>query len=98
MTDLTIKRLTAADRTLARQTFHLMAEVFDEARAPLSDAYLDQLLGRADFWALAAMRGGEVAGGLTAHALPLTRFEAWELFIYDIAVAPPTSGRASGGG
>ncbi|HTK99712.1 MAG TPA: GNAT family N-acetyltransferase, partial [Pseudomonadales bacterium] len=63
-----------------------MAEVFEEASAPLSDRYLDQLLSGRDFWAFAALMGADVVGGITAHTLPMTRTEASEVFIYDIAV------------
>ena len=63
-----------------------MAEVFDEPAAAVGDAYLDALLRREDFWAIAALADGEVVGGLTAHTLPMTRSESAELFIYDVAV------------
>ena len=83
------KRLTVGDRDLARRVFATMAAVFDEdASATLSDEYLDRLLGRPEFWALAALRGDDVLGGLTAHTLPMTRAEVSELFIYDLAVRP----------
>ncbi|MGZ8457323.1 MAG: GNAT family N-acetyltransferase [Gemmatirosa sp.] len=86
-TTLEVRRLRHGDRDVARRLFTVMAEVFEETiGAPLGDAYLDALLGRADFWALAALVGGEVVGGLTAHALPMTRAESTELFIYDVAV------------
>ena len=65
-----------------------MAEVFGAAPAALSDAYLDQLLARSDFWVLAALSDGTVVGGLTAHTLPMTGFEGAEVFLYDIAVDP----------
>ncbi len=81
-----IQRLTADDRKQARATFAMMAQVFGEGGEPLSDSYLDRLLGRADFWALAALAGDEIVGGLTAHTLPMTRSEGAELFIYDLAV------------
>jgi aminoglycoside 3-N-acetyltransferase I len=79
--------LTAADRDLGRTLFALIAEVFEHPPAPLSDAYLDRLLSRADVWALAAFADGVLAGGLTAFELPLTRREEFEIFLYDIAVA-----------
>jgi aminoglycoside 3-N-acetyltransferase I len=63
-----------------------MAEVFDEVRENLGDTYLDDLLGRDTFWAIAALSGNEVVGGLTAHTLPMTRTESAEVFIYDVAV------------
>jgi aminoglycoside 3-N-acetyltransferase I len=64
----------------------LMADVFDEATRPLSDAYVHRLLNRDEFWVVGAFIDGEVVGGLTAHALPMTTGESFELFIYDIAV------------
>jgi aminoglycoside 3-N-acetyltransferase I len=82
------QRLTAADRVIARRLFVLMADVFEEPGAPLGDAYLDRLLGREDFWAIAAFEGDDIIGGITAHTLPMTRSEASEIFIYDIAVRP----------
>jgi aminoglycoside 3-N-acetyltransferase I len=80
------RRLTIADRDLARRLFTMMAEVFEEGGQPLGDAYLDRLLGRAEFWAVAALSGDEVIGGLTAHTLPMTRSEGFEVFIFDVAV------------
>lgn len=49
-------------------------------------AHLTRLLSRPDFWALAAFDHDRIVGGLTAHALDMTRKEATELFIYDLAV------------
>ena len=70
------RRLTQDDTTLATQLFALMAEVFEEGpRAALGTAYVDSLLRRPDFWAVAAFIDGELAGGLTAHTLPMTRGE-----------------------
>jgi aminoglycoside 3-N-acetyltransferase I len=79
-------RLTAADRVLAKKLFAMMQDVFGEPCLPLGGNYLDELLRREDFWAIAALAGDEVVGGLTAHTLPMTRSEAAEVFIYDIAV------------
>jgi len=50
-----VKRLGVADIVLARETFRLMAEVFDEGVGELSEGYVSALLGRADFWAMAAL-------------------------------------------
>lgn len=79
-------RLTLGERALARELFTMMADVFEETREPLGDAYLDRLLGRPDFWAIAAVWDGELVGGLTAYTLELTRSQTSEIFIYDIAV------------
>lgn len=82
-----LKRLKAGDREPARALFALMAEVFEVENEELSDGYLDRLLGREDFWAIAAFgEHDRVVGGLTAHTLPMTRAEYSEIFIYDIAV------------
>jgi aminoglycoside 3-N-acetyltransferase I len=45
---------------------------------------------------MAAFVDGRVVGGLTAHALPLTREEGAELFIYDVAVDPAVQRRGVG--
>ena len=81
-----IQRLAAGDRELARATFAMMAAVFDEPTRPLPDDYVDALLGRADFWALAAVEGDQPLGGITAHVIPMTRSPSSELFVYDVAV------------
>lgn len=81
-----IRRLRLGDRELARQLFALMADVFEEDRQPLTDVYIDGLLGRESFWAIAALSAGQAVGGLTAHTLPMTRVESSEVFIYDVAV------------
>jgi aminoglycoside 3-N-acetyltransferase I len=73
-----------------------MAEVFGEEHAALSDAYLDGLLGRAEFWVFAATEAGRVVGGLSAHTLPMTTSERSEVFLYDIAVAPDHQRRGIG--
>jgi aminoglycoside 3-N-acetyltransferase I len=86
MSQIRTQRLTDGDREVARSLFALMANVFEEASAPLSDSYLDRLLRRDAFWAVAAFVGDELVGGLTAHLLPMTRAEASELFLYDLAV------------
>jgi aminoglycoside 3-N-acetyltransferase I len=89
-------RLAADDRERARRMFALMADVFDEAGQPLGDTYLDRLLRRDDFWAIAAELDDEMVGGLTAHTLPMTRAEGAEIFIYDIAVMPALQRRGIG--
>jgi aminoglycoside 3-N-acetyltransferase I len=81
-----IRRLRVGDRDLARRLFAVMADVFEEPREQLSDDYVDDLLAREAFWAIAALAGDEVVGGLTAHSLPMTRTESAEVFMYDVAV------------
>ncbi|HYO68031.1 MAG TPA: GNAT family N-acetyltransferase [Archangium sp.] len=81
-----LKRLKAGDRESAKVLFALMAKVFEEGSGELSDGYVDRLLGREDFWAIAAFVDEAIVGGITAHTLPMTRTESFEIFIYDIAV------------
>jgi aminoglycoside 3-N-acetyltransferase I len=83
---LLIRRLSAGDRDLARTTFAMMADVFEERTRPLPDDYVDALLARPDFWALAAVDDDVPVGGITAHVLPMTRSPSRELFVYDVAV------------
>jgi aminoglycoside 3-N-acetyltransferase I len=83
-----IQRLGPADASLAREAFMLMAAVFETEAEPLSDGYLQRLLAREDFWALAALDGDTILGGATAHTLLMTRSEAPEILLYDIAVRP----------
>lgn len=87
MDEVRIRRLQPADVELARQLFAVMSEAFEEERRPLSPSYVERLLLQPDFWVMAALRGDQALGGLTAHTLPMTRNESSELFIYDIAVA-----------
>jgi len=94
--DIFIHRLGPQDRELARGTFTRMSQVFGEAHAPLSDAYLDGLLARPEFVAFAATKSGHVVGGLTGHVLPMTAFEGAEVFLYDIAVAADHQRRGIG--
>lgn len=42
-------------------------------------------MSRSDFWALAALLGNNVVGGITAHTLPMIRAEGSEILIYEIA-------------
>lgn len=51
------------------------------------DEYLQSLLNRDGTTFLVAEKEGDVIGGLTAHDLPSTYFEANEVYVYDLAVA-----------
>ena len=84
--DYRVARLVAGDVAVAKKLLSIMAAVFEEEHDELGDAYVAGLLGREQLWLLAAMLGEEIAGGLTAHTLAMTRSESSEIFIYDIAV------------
>ena len=94
--DIVVRRLCAADVLLAQETFRLMVDVFDEGGGKLTSGYVSALLGRADFWAMAALQDVVPIGGITAHVLPMTRSETRELFIYDLAVQPEHQRRGVG--
>ena len=52
-----------------------------------SAGYLQRLLGGDSFIALAALKGGEVVGGIAAYELRKFEQERSEIYIYDLAVA-----------
>jgi aminoglycoside 3-N-acetyltransferase I len=87
-----LRRLGPGHEAHARAMFAMMAQVFAEdgeqpdAVEALDAAYVRGLLQREDFWAVAALEGENVIGGITAHTLPMTRSASSELFIYDLAV------------
>jgi len=51
------------------------------------DAYLEALLARDTFVAIAAFAGADVVGGLAGYVLPKFEQARSELYIYDLAVA-----------
>ncbi len=97
-----VRRLGPVDEVVAGEMFKVMARVFDEGDEgcaegdPLRDADVMALLRRDDFWAVIATERDVVVGGLTAHALPMTRSRSTELFIYDLAVAADRQRRGIG--
>lgn len=93
---VSVQRLQPGDERVARALFAVMTTAFEEDGGALSDAYLARLLARPDLWILAATDGDAVLGGLTAHVLPMTRAEAPELFVYDVAVGAEHQRRGVG--
>lgn len=69
----------------------LFAEVFDEEDTYLgarpNPTYLKRLLDGDAFIGLAALKDGEVVGGIAAYELYKFEQERSEIFIYDLAVA-----------
>ncbi len=87
----TIRRLGPRDEPAARALNAFFAIAFDDAEhyasAPPPDAYLERWLASPDAYALAALDGGEVVGGLTAYRLPKLEQARSEIYLYDLAVA-----------
>ena len=91
MAGLSIHQLTHHDLALMESLLTTFGEAFDEVETyrgkPPSPAYLRQLLGSDNFIALAAVKNGEVVGGLAAYQLKKFEQERSEIYIYDLAVA-----------
>jgi aminoglycoside 3-N-acetyltransferase I len=88
-----VQRLTRDDVALMGALLTTFGDAFDEVEtfgsARPSRRYLGDLLGSDYFIALAAVKGGEVVGGLAAYQLRKFEQERSEIYIYDLAVAEP---------
>src|SRR5690606_2078159 len=84
-------RLGTGDVPAMRALLCMFGAAFEDlpmyTSAQPSDPYLERLLGRDHFVALAAFEGDEVVGGLAAYELEKFEQERSELYIYDLAVA-----------
>ena len=88
-----VRRLGSRDAELMRALLATFAEAFEDPhsyldRQPHRD-YLERLLADETFFALAAVKGGHVVGGLAAYELRKFEQERSEIYIYDLAVAAP---------
>jgi aminoglycoside 3-N-acetyltransferase I len=87
---LNIRQLTPHDIPLMRDVLRLFSDAFEDVptytKAPPRDQYLETLLARDTFIALAAVVGGKVIGALTAYQLDKYEQERSEIYIYDLAV------------
>ena len=88
---LDIVLLTPNDTALMTDLLTMFGEAFDDAEHYLenqpSEAYSQDLLRSDTFIALAAMKGGEVVGGIAAYELKKFEQARSEIYIYDLAVA-----------
>lgn len=88
-----IHPLAPGDVALMEAMLTTFGKAFDEvetySRAQPSAAYLQRLLGSDYFIALAALKSGEVVGGIAAYELKKFEQERSEIYIYDLAVAAP---------
>jgi aminoglycoside 3-N-acetyltransferase I len=86
----TIKQLTAADLPLCRELNAMFGVAFGEpdtyGQRPPSDAYLQRLLEKPHVFALVALDGASVVGGLVAYELEKLEQARSEVYIYDLAV------------
>ena len=86
-----IRPLTSCDVALLEAMLTMFGEAFNEVEtysgARPSTAYLECLLSSDHFIALAALKGGEVVGGIAAYELQKFEQERSEIYIYDLAVA-----------
>ncbi len=84
------KQISAIDLPLLKSLLAVFGEAFGEPDtyqgAVPTDAYLEALLRKPHFIALAALRGEEVVGGLAAYELEKFERARSEIYIYDLAV------------
>ena len=85
-----VRRLSRADIPLMLEMSAMFGAAFNEVetytKRPPSGGYLDRLLGKQEFVALAAVQEGAVVGGLVAYELVKFEQERSEFYIYDLAV------------
>ena len=89
--DGVIELLGPGDAPRMAALAEMFAEAFDEVelhrgKQP-NTAYLEKLLARDHFIALAALKGDAVVGGIVAYDLPKYEQARSEIYIYDLAVA-----------
>lgn len=88
---LTVRHLTPADVGLMESLLGAFGEAFNDVGTYSGNrpnvAYLKQLLGSDYFIALAALKSGEVVGGIAAYELRKFEQQRSEIYIYDLAVS-----------
>lgn len=81
--------LTKKDAALFNELITLFKNVFeDDDKQNPSLFYLEDLLSKSDFFAIAALRSGKLVGGITGYELQKYYKAESEFFIYDLAVDP----------
>jgi aminoglycoside 3-N-acetyltransferase I len=84
------QQIGVSDLPLLKALLAVFGEAFGEPDtyqgAVPSDAYLNALLGKPHFIALAALDGRDVVGGLAAYELEKFERARSEVYIYDLAV------------
>ncbi len=91
--DLEIAILGDGDAPLLREMLSVFSAAFEDPenyeQAQPCDAYLNALLGRDTFVAVAASMGGRMVGGIAGYVLPKFEQVRSELYIYDLGVLEP---------
>ena len=86
-----IRQLSPDDEAFMEALLATFGEAFNEVGTYRGNrpgaAYLRRLLGSDYFIVLAALKSGEVVGGLAAYELKKFEQERSEIYIYDLAVA-----------
>jgi aminoglycoside 3-N-acetyltransferase I len=90
-TPFDIRQLAPGDVALMEAMLTSIGEAFDDVETysgawPSAD-YLERLLRSDSFIALAALKRGEVVGGIAAYELRKFEQERSEVYIYDLAVS-----------
>ena len=96
MITFNFQRVRVDDVSLGMAVFSLTSSVFDEPLCDQSPDYVEKILRREDFWAIAAIEDRVPVGGLTAFTLPMMGSQLDELLIYDLAVLPTHQRRGKG--
>ena len=88
---ITIRRLGPTDIQLLRKLNALFGQAFADPQTYTGDqpddAYLEGLLAREHIFAVVALSGEEVLGGLVAYELDKLEQARREVYIYDLAVS-----------
>lgn len=86
-----VRQLSPGDVALINDLLTIFGESFNDVATYTehrpSSGYLERLLGGDSFIALAAMKSGNVVGGIAAYELRKFEQERSEIYIYDLAVA-----------
>lgn len=85
-----VRQLGSSDVPLMKALLTTFGDAFNDMNTytanPPSEGYLRRLLSSDSFIALAALKSGEVVGGIAAYELKKFEQERSEIYIYDLAV------------
>lgn len=88
--NLEIRQVLTQDVELMRSLLGVFGDAFEDVETYCENqpttAYLQRLLSKEHFIAIAALKSGQVIGSLTAYELQKFEQERSEIYIYDLAV------------